>query len=210
MQIDEINQQQSISRQLDCETLIHYRGPRSLPHSKSAKVTSMKSFLILLSSFSLLLTQCETSPQKKQRVAPAPVPLPEASLPQQPKPTTNQVDSAGVVTTPTGLRYKVLTTGPATGRSPTLFDTVMVHYHGTLTDGTVFDSSYDRGMPATFGVGQVIPGWTEALRMMKPGDKWLLQIPSHLAYGSRAVGAKIPPHSDLIFQVELLQVIGGL
>ena len=85
----------------------------------------------------------------------------------------------------------------------------MVHYRGTLTDGSVFDSSYERGQPATFGVGQVIPGWTEALRLMKPGDKWLLQIPSHLAYGSRGMGSKIPPNSDLIFQVELLHVVSG-
>lgn len=87
---------------------------------------------------------------------------------------------------------------------------MIVHYRGTLTDGTVFDSSYDRGTPASFGVGQVIPGWTEALKLMKPGDKWMLHIPANLAYGSRAVGGKIPPNSDLIFQVELLQVVGGL
>ena len=85
----------------------------------------------------------------------------------------------------------------------------MVHYRGTLTDGTVFDSSIDRGVPATFGVGQVIAGWTEALKLMKPGDKWMLYIPSRLAYGSQAVGGKIPPSSDLIFEVELLQIIGG-
>jgi FKBP-type peptidyl-prolyl cis-trans isomerase FklB len=115
--------------------------------------------------------------------------------------------TAGVVTTASGLRYRVLASGPASGRSPTLSDTVMVHYHGSLTDGTVFDSSLQRGQPATFGVGQVIPGWTEALQLMKPGDKWLISIPSQLAYGSRAVGAKIPPNSDLIFQVELLSVL---
>ena len=85
----------------------------------------------------------------------------------------------------------------------------MVHYRGTLTDGTVFDSSIDRGVPATFGVGQVIAGWTEALKLMKPGDKWMLYIPSRLAYGSQAVGGKIPPNSDLIFEVELLQIISG-
>jgi FKBP-type peptidyl-prolyl cis-trans isomerase FklB len=120
------------------------------------------------------------------------------------------VDASGVVTTPSGLRYRVLSSGPADGRSPSTFDTVLVHYRGTLTDGTVFDSSYDRGAPASFGVGQVIAGWTEALKLMKPGDKWMLHIPSNLAYGSRAVGGKIPPNSDLIFQVELLQVVGGL
>jgi FKBP-type peptidyl-prolyl cis-trans isomerase FklB len=113
------------------------------------------------------------------------------------------------MTTASGLQYQVLASGPAGGRSPTHFNSVIVHYRGTLTDGTVFDSSYDRGQPATFGVGEVIPGWTEALKLMKTGDKWMLYIPSHLAYGNRAVGGKIPPNSDLIFQVELLQVVGG-
>lgn len=112
----------------------------------------------------------------------------------------------GEVTTASGLRYQVLSSGPAGGRSPTRLDTVKVHYRGTLTDGTVFDSSIDRGTPATFGVGQVIPGWTEALQLMKPGDKWMLYIPSHLAYGNRAVGGKIPPNSDLIFEVQLLEI----
>ncbi|MCA1964947.1 MAG: FKBP-type peptidyl-prolyl cis-trans isomerase, partial [Prosthecobacter sp.] len=119
-------------------------------------------------------------------------------------------DPSGVVTTASGLRYRVLESGPADGRQPSMFDTVIVHYHGTLTDGTVFDSSYERGQPASFGVSQVIPGWTEALRLMRPGDKWMLHIPAHLAYGSRAVGGKIPPNSDLIFKVELLQVVRGL
>ena len=85
-----------------------------------------------------------------------------------------------------------------------------VHYRGTLTNGTVFDSSIERGTPAVFGVGQVIPGWTEALQLMKPGDKWTLFIPSRLAYGSRAVGDKIPANSTLIFYVELLDVAGGV
>lgn len=115
-----------------------------------------------------------------------------------------------MITTPSGLRYQVLASGPAGGRSPTINDTVTVHYRGTLTNGTVFDSSYDRGAPTSFGVGQVIPGWTEALQLMKPGDKWLLRIPSRLAYGAQAMGDKIPPYSDLIFQVELLQIGGGL
>lgn len=117
--------------------------------------------------------------------------------------------TSGRVTTPSGLQYQVLTSGPAGGQSPSINDSVTVHYRGTLTDGTVFDSSIDRRTPATFGVGQVIPGWTEALQMMKPGDMWVLYIPSHLAYGSRAVGAKIPPNSDLIFHVQLLSVSAG-
>ena len=84
-----------------------------------------------------------------------------------------------------------------------------MHYRGTLIDGTVFDSSIDRGVPAVFGVGQVISGWTEALQMMKPGDKWKLFVPSRLAYGERAMGDKIPANSTLIFEVHLLEVGGG-
>lgn len=170
----------------------------------------MKS-LLLAGAVVLSQASCQSAPEKKP--APAPVPLPSSPVESAPvsQPTpARTVDSSGVVTTASGLRYKVLSSGPAEGRSPTLFDNVMVHYRGTLTDGTVFDSSYERGSPASFGVGQVIPGWTEALRLMKPGDKWMLHIPAHLAYGNRAVGGKIPPNSDLLFQVELLQVIGGL
>lgn len=154
----------------------------------------MKSLTLSFASALLLLTGCQTAP-----VEPTPPPSPpQVSAPQ-----------SGTVTTASGLKYKVLASGPANGHTPTRSDTVMVHYHGTLVDGTVFDSSYERNEPATFGVSQVIPGWTEALQLMKPGDKWLLHIPAPLAYGNRAVGSKIPPNSDLIFQVELLQIIGG-
>ena len=111
------------------------------------------------------------------------------------------------MTTASGLRYKVLASGPAGGVSPTVGDTVVVHYRGTLVDGTEFDSSYSRGQPATFGVGQVIRGWTEALQLMKPGDKWLIHIPYNLGYGMQGSPPKIPPFADLVFQVELLQVL---
>ncbi len=159
----------------------------------------MKSYPLALSSALLLsLTSCESPPVKK-------VPPP---APQPAKPLVNTPDSSGYITTASGLRYKVLASGPANGRSPTRFDSVTVHYRGTLRDGTVFDSSYDRGEPTTFGVGQVIAGWTEALQLMKPGDKWLLHIPFNLAYGGQAVGDKIRPFSDLDFQVELLQIVG--
>lgn len=114
----------------------------------------------------------------------------------------------GMISTPSGLRYKVLVSGPAGGRSPTLYDSATVHYKGTLTNGTVFDSSYERGAPATFGVNQVIPGWTEALQLMKPGDQWLIYIPANLGYGPQSMG-DIPANSDLIFQVHLIQVTGA-
>ena len=110
----------------------------------------------------------------------------------------------GVVTTASGLQYKVLQQG--TGRQPTASDRVTVHYTGTLTDGTVFDSSVKRGQPATFNVGGVIRGWTEALQLMKEGDRWMLYIPYELGYGERGSGAKIPPYSTLLFEVELIKV----
>ena len=110
----------------------------------------------------------------------------------------------GVTTTESGLQYEVLTKGE--GASPTTDDSVTVHYTGTLIDGTIFDSSVERGEPATFGVSQVIPGWTEALQLMSVGDKFRLVIPSELAYGPRGSGAKIAPNSTLVFEVELLNI----
>jgi len=109
----------------------------------------------------------------------------------------------GVVSLPDGLQYKVITMG--TGEKPTAGDRVKVHYHGTLLDGSVFDSSIDRGEPTTFGVNQVIKGWTEALQLMPVGSKWILYIPYDLAYGGRDAG-KIKPFSNLIFEVELLDI----
>jgi len=112
----------------------------------------------------------------------------------------------GVKTTASGLQYSIVKSGPADGKSPKASDTVVVHYTGTLIDGTKFDSSHDRGAPATFGVGRVIPGWTEALQLMKPGDKWSVVIPSELGYGARAIGDKIVPNSVLLFEVELISI----
>jgi FKBP-type peptidyl-prolyl cis-trans isomerase len=110
----------------------------------------------------------------------------------------------GVKTTASGLQYKVITSGK--GKMPTAESNVTVHYTGKLIDGTVFDSSVERGSPATFGVSQVIGGWTEAMQLMHEGDKWLLYIPSELAYGERGAGGQIPPYSALIFEVELIKV----
>ena len=110
----------------------------------------------------------------------------------------------GVTTLPSGLQYEVLTAGE--GAKPSAEDQVRTHYHGTLIDGTVFDSSYQRGQPAEFPVGGVIAGWTEALQLMGVGSKWRLYVPSELAYGAQGVGS-IPPHSVLVFDVELLAVL---
>ena len=111
----------------------------------------------------------------------------------------------GIKVTESGLQYEVLTEG--NGATPAASDKVEVHYTGKLIDGTVFDSSVERGVPAMFGVTQVIPGWVEALQLMKEGDKWRLYIPSDLAYGSQGAGGIIGPNSTLIFDVELLRVI---
>ena len=110
----------------------------------------------------------------------------------------------GVITTKSGLQYKVLKKG--SGKSPKLTDTVVTHYRGTLLNGTEFDSSHKRGKPASFPVNGVIKGWTEALQMMKIGEKRQLFIPAGLAYGPRGAGSMIPPNATLIFEIELLEV----
>ena len=110
----------------------------------------------------------------------------------------------GVVSLPSGLQYKVIT--PGDGPSPLTTDKVKVHYKGSLADGTIFDSSYDRGQPTSFTVSGVIKGWTEALLLMQVGSKWELTIPSKLGYGTRGSGDRIPPNSTLLFEVELLAI----
>ncbi len=111
---------------------------------------------------------------------------------------------AGVTTTASGLQYEIIKAG--NGPKPKSTDKVKVHYHGTLLDGTVFDSSVQRGEPVTFGVTQVIPGWTEALQLMSVGSKYKLYIPSNLAYGEQGGGEKIGANETLIFEVELLEI----
>ena len=111
----------------------------------------------------------------------------------------------GVITLPSGLQYQVITEG--NGKKPCATDTVKCHYDGTLIDGTLFDSSIKRGQPAVFGVNQVIRGWVEALQLMSEGSKWRLFIPSELGYGAQQAGEMIPPHSTLIFDVELIEVL---
>lgn len=112
----------------------------------------------------------------------------------------------GVTTTASGLQYEIIESGPEGGASPTTANSVLAHYHGTLADGSVFDSSVQRGEPASFGVTQVIAGWTEALQLMTVGDKWRLFLPPELAYGNASPSPAIPPNSALIFEVELLEV----
>nr|WP_314692806.1 FKBP-type peptidyl-prolyl cis-trans isomerase [uncultured Prevotella sp.] len=110
----------------------------------------------------------------------------------------------GIVTLPSGLQYQVLKEG--NGKKPSATDQVVCHYEGTLIDGTVFDSSYQRNQPATFGLNQVIPGWTEGVQLMQEGAKFRFFIPYKLAYGERGAGAQIPPFATLVFDVELIEV----
>ena len=110
----------------------------------------------------------------------------------------------GVVTLPSGLQYQVLKEGD--GKKPSATDQVVCHYEGTLIDGTVFDSSYQRNQPATFGLNQVIAGWTEGVQLMQEGAKYRFFIPYNLAYGERGAGAQIPPFAALVFDVELIEV----
>lgn len=114
-------------------------------------------------------------------------------------------ERAGVVELPSGLQYEIIKEG--NGAKPKATDQVKCHYHGTLINGTVFDSSVERGEPATFGVNQVIPGWVEALQLMPVGSKWRLFIPPYLAYGERGAGQSIEPNSTLIFEVEILDIV---
>jgi FKBP-type peptidyl-prolyl cis-trans isomerase FklB len=112
----------------------------------------------------------------------------------------------GVTVTASGIQYEVLASGDSAGASPSASDTVVVHYHGTLIDGSVFDSSIERGEPATFSLGGIIPGWQEVLQLMNPGDKWVVVLPPNLAYGESGAGGLIGPNEVLIFEIELLEV----
>jgi FKBP-type peptidyl-prolyl cis-trans isomerase len=113
---------------------------------------------------------------------------------------------AGVKTTASGLQFKVVRTGPASGLRPQKGDLIKVHYEGKLLDGEVFDSSYDRGAPAAMPLEHLIPGWMEALPLMRPGDEWILYVPPNLGYGAEGQG-RIPPNSALIFRIELIDLL---
>ena len=126
----------------------------------------------------------------------------QSNTEEQEKFLKENTSKEGVITLPSGLQYLILKSGDGEKPGPTTM--VTVHYEGSLLNGKVFDSSYKRGKPATFGVHQVIPGWTEALQLMPVGSKWKLFIPSALGYGARGASGSIPPHAALIFEVELL------
>lgn len=115
----------------------------------------------------------------------------------------------GVTETESGLQYSVVSSGSDAAPQPGPSDTVVVHYRGTLLDGTEFDSSHSRGVPATFSLNGIIPGWKEALQLMRVGDKWNVVVPPELAYGQRGAGGRIGPNETLLFEIELLEVKGG-
>lgn len=119
---------------------------------------------------------------------------------------SSNAKAEGVRTLPSGLQYKVVQSGPAGARKPDGNDLVRVDYEGTLTDGKVFDSSFERGMPAVFTPEAVIPGWREALRLMSVGDEWIVYVPPALGYGERGAPPDIPPNSVLVFRLKLLDV----
>jgi peptidylprolyl isomerase/FKBP-type peptidyl-prolyl cis-trans isomerase FklB len=116
----------------------------------------------------------------------------------------------GVQSLPSGVQYKIVRSGPATGMRPQKSDEVKVHYEGKLADGKVFDSSYERGQPAAMPLRALIPAWVEALQLMRPGDEWILYVPPQMGYGEEgAGGGEIPPNSVLIFRIELIDVLPG-
>jgi len=115
--------------------------------------------------------------------------------------------AAGVITLPSGLQYKVVSSGPASGPHPAVTDEVKVNYEGKLLNGKVFDSSFQRGVPADFPLRGLIPGWIEALQLMRPGDEWILYVPPTLAYGEAGGGDVIPPNSALVFRIQLIGVL---
>jgi len=162
----------------------------------------MKRTLILLAA-ALALAACQ--PKAGKDGAPGPTAAQSAGS----KTFMEKIaKEAGVKVLPSGLAYKVVRSGAETGLKPQLTDEVKVHYEGKLENGEVFDSSYERGQPAAMPLRGLIPGWQEALQLMRPGDEWILYVPSNLGYGDQAAG-QIPPGSPLIFKIELIDVLPG-
>ena len=156
----------------------------------------MRPFVILAAAAALSLAGCRQAPAQVDQGAAA-----QAFLAANAK-------AAGVVTLPSGLQYRIVRSGPPAGAHPHLQDEVKVNYEGKLIDGKVFDSSYARGQPAAMPLQNLIPGWIEALQLMRPGDEWILYVPPALGYGAEGNEA-IPPGSALIFRIELLDFLPG-
>lgn len=159
----------------------------------------MRIALAILAALSLSACGLSGKPPADPKVAAANLEAGQAFL-------ADNAKKEGVQTTASGLQYKVLRAGPEGGLRPKPADEVKVHYEGRLTSGEVFDSSYERGVPASFPLEGLVPGWVEALQLMRPGDQWELYVPASLGYGDREAG-QIPPNSVLIFKIELLGVL---
>ncbi len=162
----------------------------------------MRNALIL----SVVLALAACSPKTDAAKAPG---APEVQSEQSKAFMAKAAKEAGVKVLPSGLAYRVVRSGPATGLKPQLSDEVKVHYEGKLEDGKVFDSSYERGAPAAMPLNGLIPGWQEALQLMRPGDEWILYVPSNLGYGENGAGGEIPPGAPLTFRIELIDVLPG-
>ena len=167
-----------------------------------ASLVAMKKTLLAATALSLLTAGCTTMPP-----APPPTPVAPVTAPG-PDYLIRNGQQAGVMTTASGLQYFIIRSGPETGAMPVDGDTVTFHYEGKLTDGTTFDESYSRGEPLAGEVTRFVPGFTEALKMMRPGDLWVIWIPPELGYGSRELPG-IPANSVLRFKLELLEVEKG-
>src|SRR5262245_26407335 len=164
---------------------------------------AMKSqFLLILAAAAICLSGCKKESESSGGGQAAGTP-PSTGAPAVP--AANNAAAGEWQTTASGLKYQVMKHGTGT-TSPKATDTVKVHYHGTLLDGTVFDSSVQRGEPISFPLTRVIPGWTEGLQLMKVGDKFKFEIPPNLAYGPNSPSPKIPPNSTLVFEVELIEI----
>lgn len=188
------NNLQSIKNHIDTDALIN--GLRDGIQGRKLQL-SMDEIQKTLSEFQQKIAKEQMAQMQK---------LGKNNIEEGKKFLTENKNKKGIKTTKSGLQYKIIKSGK--GKSPKLTDTVTTHYRGTLVDGTEFDSSYARNQPATFPVNGVIGGWTEALQLMKPGDKWKLYIPAKLAYGERGSGpgGKIGPNATLIFDIELIKI----
>ena len=158
--------------------------------------------VLILAAALLALAACAPKPAAQADGAPAPASAVSNAF------MAKIAKEPGVKLTASGLAYKIVRSGPATGLKPQLTDEVKVHYEGKLEDGTVFDSSYERGQPAAMPLKHLVLAWQEALQLMRPGDEWILYVPSNLGYGEEGQG-QIPPGAPLIFRIELIDVLPG-
>jgi peptidylprolyl isomerase/FKBP-type peptidyl-prolyl cis-trans isomerase FklB len=164
----------------------------------------MKRFAILAGAV-LALAACHPKATAEHKVAAG---APAVQSEQSKAFMAKTAREPGVKVLPSGLAYKIVRSGPATGLRPQAMDEVKVNYEGKLTDGQIFDSSYERGQPVAMPLKGLIPGWQEALQLMRPGDEWILYVPSNLGYGEEGQGP-IPPGAPLIFRIELIDVLPG-